>query len=151
MFNIFFQKTANTPKYGLIFHSTFIGRAPAKHKGRISRFLANKCAIASRIDSFSDLPVSTFGEMLRQQVCYFCHLLNNSLFKNQNEIFPLLRDFSNLFFLYFFDLKRLKTDSHITIPAQLQKRILMWCMKQWKRPPRKRQRFEFLKKIWIKK
>ncbi|CAK5079563.1 unnamed protein product [Meloidogyne enterolobii] len=58
----------NTPKYGLIFHSTFIGRAPPKHKGRISRFLANKCAIASRIDSFSDLPVPTFGEMLRQQV-----------------------------------------------------------------------------------
>merc|ERR1712232_1452353 len=45
----------NTPKYGLIFHSTFIGRAGAKNKGRISRFLANKCSIASRIDSFSDV------------------------------------------------------------------------------------------------
>ncbi|XP_012659526.1 nucleolar protein 56 [Otolemur garnettii] len=33
----------NTPKYGLIFHSTFIGRAAAKNKGRISRYLANKC------------------------------------------------------------------------------------------------------------
>ena len=27
----------NTPKYGLIFHSSFIGRAGAKNKGRISR------------------------------------------------------------------------------------------------------------------
>ncbi len=44
----------NTPKYGLIFHSTFIGRAGAKNKGRISRYLANKCSIASRIDSFSE-------------------------------------------------------------------------------------------------
>lgn len=43
----------NTPKYGLIFHSTFIGRAGAKNKGRISRYLANKCTIASRIDCFS--------------------------------------------------------------------------------------------------
>lgn len=40
----------NTPKYGIIYHSTFIGRAAAKNKGRISRVLANKCAIASRID-----------------------------------------------------------------------------------------------------
>ena len=38
----------NTPKYGLIFHSSFIGRAKAKNKGRISRYLANKCSIASR-------------------------------------------------------------------------------------------------------
>ncbi|KAK0187707.1 putative SIK1-involved in pre-rRNA processing [Armillaria mellea] len=43
----------NTPKYGLIYHSTFIGRAGPKHKGRISRFLANKCSIASRIDCYS--------------------------------------------------------------------------------------------------
>lgn len=39
-----------------------------KNKGRISRFLANKCAIASRIDCFSEIPVSTFGEFLKQQV-----------------------------------------------------------------------------------
>lgn len=44
---------SNTPKYGLIFHSSFIGRAGTKNKGRISRFLANKCSIASRIDCFA--------------------------------------------------------------------------------------------------
>ncbi|TKR86798.1 hypothetical protein L596_011316 [Steinernema carpocapsae] len=59
---------SNTPKYGLLFHSSFIGRASAKNKGRISRFLANKCTIASRIDCFSETPISTFGEHLRQQV-----------------------------------------------------------------------------------
>ncbi|KTF86438.1 hypothetical protein cypCar_00011394 [Cyprinus carpio] len=58
----------NTPKYGLIFHSTFIGRAAAKNKGRISRYLANKCTIASRIDCFSELPTSVFGDKLRDQV-----------------------------------------------------------------------------------
>jgi nucleolar protein 56 len=58
----------NTPKYGLIFHSTFIGRAGPKNKGRISRYLANKCSIASRIDTFSDSASNVFGQKLRQQV-----------------------------------------------------------------------------------
>ncbi len=50
----------NTPKYGLIFHSTFIGRATAKNKGRISRYLANKCAMSARIDAFSDYITSKY-------------------------------------------------------------------------------------------
>eukprot|EP00413_Alexandrium_margalefii_P019790 CAMPEP_0204533064 /NCGR_PEP_ID=MMETSP0661-20131031/12071_1 /ASSEMBLY_ACC=CAM_ASM_000606 /TAXON_ID=109239 /ORGANISM="Alexandrium margalefi, Strain AMGDE01CS-322" /LENGTH=517 /DNA_ID=CAMNT_0051539363 /DNA_START=99 /DNA_END=1652 /DNA_ORIENTATION=- len=58
----------NTPKYGLIFHSTFIGRAQQKNKGRISRYLANKCSLASRIDNFSDEASTVFGEKLRDQV-----------------------------------------------------------------------------------
>jgi len=58
----------NTPKYGLIFHSSFIGRASAKNKGRISRYLANKCSIASRIDAFSDAPTTKFGLKLHEQV-----------------------------------------------------------------------------------
>ena len=58
----------NTPKYGLIFHSSFIGRAAAKNKGRISRYLANKCAIAARIDSFSEKATTKFGERMRDQV-----------------------------------------------------------------------------------
>lgn len=62
------KNKGNTPKYGLIFHSTFIGRAGAKNKGRISRYLANKCSIASRIDCFTDHPNTVFGEKLRDQV-----------------------------------------------------------------------------------
>merc|ERR1712088_1255564 len=58
----------NTPKYGLIFHSSFIGRAGAKNKGRISRYLANKCSIASRIDCFSESHTKVYGEKLKEQV-----------------------------------------------------------------------------------
>merc|ERR1719234_212585 len=58
----------NTPKYGLIFHSSFIGRAGAKNKGRISRYLANKCSIASRIDCFSEESTTIFGTKLKEQV-----------------------------------------------------------------------------------
>ena len=57
-----------TPKYGLIFNSTFIGRAGLKNKGKISRYLANKCAIASRVDCFSEAPTNKFGESLKSQV-----------------------------------------------------------------------------------
>lgn len=58
----------NTPKYGLIFHSSFIGRAGSKNKGRISRYLANKCSIASRIDCFSENATTVFGSKLKEQV-----------------------------------------------------------------------------------
>ncbi|EYU23114.1 hypothetical protein ABFS82_09G065400 [Erythranthe guttata] len=58
----------NTPKYGLIFHSSFIGRASAKNKGRMARYLANKCSIASRLDCFLDKSTTTYGEKLREQV-----------------------------------------------------------------------------------
>ncbi|MED6168688.1 snoRNP complex protein nop56 [Stylosanthes scabra] len=58
----------NTPKYGLIFHSSFIGRASSKNKGRMARYLANKCSIASRIDCFSERGTTAFGEKLREQV-----------------------------------------------------------------------------------
>lgn len=59
---------SNTPKYGLIFHSSFIGRAGTANKGRISRYLANKCAIASRIDCFAEQPTNVFGDILKNQV-----------------------------------------------------------------------------------
>lgn len=58
----------NTPKYGLIFHSSFIGRAKQRNKGRISRYLANKCSIASRIDAFADVSTPAFGEKMKEQV-----------------------------------------------------------------------------------
>ena len=40
----------------------------ARNKGRISRYLANKCSIASRIDCFSEGSTSAFGTKLREQV-----------------------------------------------------------------------------------
>jgi len=58
----------NTPKYGLLYNSSFIGRAQQKNKGRISRYLANKCSIASRVDCFSTFSTKTYGEKMRDQV-----------------------------------------------------------------------------------
>jgi nucleolar protein 56 len=36
----------------LLYHSSFIGRSNGKNKGKISRFVANKCSIAARLDHF---------------------------------------------------------------------------------------------------
>jgi len=43
-----------TPKYGLIYHASLIGQAPPKLKGKISRVLAAKTALAARCDSFGE-------------------------------------------------------------------------------------------------
>ncbi|KNH04221.1 nucleolar protein [Perkinsela sp. CCAP 1560/4] len=63
------KKKGNTPKYGHIFNSTFISRASKENKGRISRYLANKSALAARIDCFMETqPTSIFGTTLRAQL-----------------------------------------------------------------------------------
>lgn len=62
------KSKGNTPKFGLIYQSNFIGKAATKDKGRISRFLANKCSIATRIDCFTDDPSNEYGHKLREQV-----------------------------------------------------------------------------------
>nr|CCC92142.1 putative nucleolar protein [Trypanosoma congolense IL3000] len=68
LFRALKKRKGNTPKYGLIFHSSFIQRASKEHRGKISRYLANKAALACRIDCFMDAPPQVFGEKLREQV-----------------------------------------------------------------------------------
>ena len=58
----------NTPKYGVIYGSSFISKAENKNKGRISRFLANKTSTAARLDCFGDVATSRFGEVMKNQV-----------------------------------------------------------------------------------
>ena len=74
-----------TPKYGLIFNSSFIGRAGQKNQGRISRYLANKCAIAARVDCFSDMPTSKFGETLKDQMEERLKFLSNGTKPRKNK------------------------------------------------------------------
>lgn len=68
LFRALKKRKGNTPKYGLIFHSGFIQRAAKEHRGKISRYLANKAALAARIDCFMEQPPAVFGEKLRDQV-----------------------------------------------------------------------------------
>merc|ERR1712066_1186809 len=44
----------DTPKYGLIYHASLVGQVQAKNKGKMSRMLAAKAALALRYDAFGD-------------------------------------------------------------------------------------------------
>jgi nucleolar protein 58 len=50
-----------TPKYGLIYHASLIGQAAPKHKGKISRSLAAKTALAIRYDALADGDDNSMG------------------------------------------------------------------------------------------
>jgi len=70
LFRALKSRSGKTPKYGLIFGSTWISRAKDKDKGRMSRVLSNKLAMASRIDCFSKPGFATnvYGTKLREQL-----------------------------------------------------------------------------------
>ncbi|KAJ9574993.1 hypothetical protein L9F63_007821 [Diploptera punctata] len=44
----------DTPKYGLIYHSALVGQTSTVNKGKISRMLAAKAALATRVDALGD-------------------------------------------------------------------------------------------------
>lgn len=50
-----------TPKYGLIYHASLIGQAAPKLKGKISRSLAAKTALAIRCDALGDGEDNSMG------------------------------------------------------------------------------------------
>ena len=68
---------SKTPKYGLLYHSTFIGKAKLKNKGKISRYLANKIAMCARIDYFSNDRFNDFGVELKKQIEERLNFLDN--------------------------------------------------------------------------
>jgi len=43
-----------TPKYGLIYNASIVGAANARIKGKVSRTLANKCALCVRYDALGE-------------------------------------------------------------------------------------------------
>jgi nucleolar protein 58 len=44
----------DTPKYGLIYHSSLVGQAPPKLKGKMARMVATKAALSIRLDALAD-------------------------------------------------------------------------------------------------
>lgn len=45
----------DTPKYGLIYHSSLIGQATGRNKGKIARMLSAKAALGLRVDALGDV------------------------------------------------------------------------------------------------
>ena len=57
-----------TPKYGLIYHASLIGQAAPKFKGKISRSLAAKTALAIRCDALGEGQDNSMGLENRAKV-----------------------------------------------------------------------------------
>ncbi|OAG31257.1 nucleolar protein 56 [Nematocida displodere] len=62
------KSKSKTPKYGLIFHSSFVNQSNLKMRGRISRYLSSKCALASRIDCYTENVTDAYGVAMRGMV-----------------------------------------------------------------------------------
>jgi len=50
-----------TPKYGLIYHASYVGQAATKKRGKVSRVLANKAALSCRVDALGDETTAKIG------------------------------------------------------------------------------------------
>ncbi|CAH0547279.1 unnamed protein product [Brassicogethes aeneus] len=51
----------DTPKYGLIYHSQLVGQSSTKNKGKMSRMLAAKASLATRVDALGEDGSFTLG------------------------------------------------------------------------------------------
>jgi len=51
----------DTPKYGLIYHAQLVGQASTKLKGKASRMLAAKSALAARVDALGEETSTALG------------------------------------------------------------------------------------------
>lgn len=64
----------DTPKYGLLYHSSLVGMAPPKMKGKMARMVATKAALSIRLDALadadskSDLSAPTIGAESRARL-----------------------------------------------------------------------------------
>merc|ERR550519_1362038 len=58
----------DTPKYGLIYHAQMVGQASTKLKGKVSRMLAAKAALACRVDALAEESKTDLGVEHRLKV-----------------------------------------------------------------------------------
>merc|ERR1712003_550287 len=58
----------DTPKYGLIYHASLIGQASNKNKGKVSRVLAAKASLATRVDALGEETNTDLGIEHRAKV-----------------------------------------------------------------------------------
>lgn len=62
------KESKNTPKYGIIYNSTYVGQAPAEVKGQVARTLSSKIAIASRCDMSGEEESGEYGIKARAEM-----------------------------------------------------------------------------------
>lgn len=79
----------DTPKYGLIYHASLVGQTSAKLKGKVSRMLAAKAALAIRVDALGEDTQATLGMEQRADLeRKFALLEQNAVRLSHEQIFP---------------------------------------------------------------
>lgn len=74
----------DTPKYGLIYHAQLVGMSNAQTKGKMSRMLAAKAALATRVDALGDEPTNALGTEHRAKLETRLKLLEDGKLKAVN-------------------------------------------------------------------
>jgi nucleolar protein 58 len=57
-----------TPKYGVIYNASFVGKSSAKNKGKASRILANKAALSCRVDALGNENTPPIGKISLEKI-----------------------------------------------------------------------------------
>lgn len=76
---------SKTPKYGLIYHATLVGQAVPKLKGKISRSLAAKLSLCSRVDALASGNEPTIGIDSKVDLEKRMHFLTNHYQKQMQK------------------------------------------------------------------
>jgi len=86
----------NTPKYGLVYHAAFVSQASAKNKGKISRKLAAKAALAIRSDALAEEDQAHVGiELMDKMQKQFNNLEGKSAVTNAVKQAPKTEKYEN--------------------------------------------------------
>lgn len=74
----------DTPKYGLIYHAQLVGMSNTQIKGKMSRMLAAKSALATRVDALGDDPTNALGTEHRAKLEARLKMLEDGKLRNLN-------------------------------------------------------------------
>lgn len=75
----------DTPKYGLIYHAQLVGMSNTQTKGKMSRMLAAKAALATRVDAFGEEPTNALGTEHRAKLETRLKLLEDTKLRGKSR------------------------------------------------------------------
>lgn len=76
----------DTPKYGLIYHAQLVGQSNTQMKGKMSRMLAAKASLATRVDALGDEPTNALGTEHRARLETKLRMLEDGKLKVLNGV-----------------------------------------------------------------
>lgn len=113
----------DTPKYGLIYHSALVGQASTKNKGKISRSLAAKASLATRVDAFGEEATFDLGTDHRARLETRLRILEEGSFKKLSGTGKVKAKFEKYHATS--EIKLYPTEEDNTIPIKMEKKRKM--------------------------